>query len=245
MGSYTNKILQRLRDRRYDFLLVPQDYDGINKDINHLVQSWIGHGQPITVFDLGGVPPEVMDLVVGLLSRVLFEVMFWGRELEDLGKQRPLLLVFEEAHRYLPSGEGYFIQGYARRSVQRILKEGRKYGLGAVLVSQRPSELDETILSQCGTFIALRLGNGSDQARVRSAVPDELTGLVDLLPALRTGEGVIAGEATQIPSRVRVQLVEPRPSSGDPEVSKLWADSNPLVPDYLRAVANWRRQRGL
>lgn len=243
MGSYTNKILQRLRDRRYDFLLLPKEYDGVRKDIDHLVQSWIGHDQPITVFDLAGVPPEVMDLVVGLLSRVLFEVMFWGRDLPDIGKQRPLLLVFEEAHRYLPSGEGYFIQGYARRSVQRILKEGRKYGLGAVLVSQRPSELDETILSQCGTFIALRLGNGTDQARVKSAVPDELAGLVDLLPALRTGEAVISGEATQIPSRVRVQLVEPRPSSGDPEVAKLWADSTACAADYLRAVANWRRQR--
>jgi uncharacterized protein len=243
MGSYTNKILQRLRDRRYDFLLSPKAYDGATKDINHLVQSWIGHDQPITVFDLAGVPPEIMDLVVGLLSRVLFEVMFWGRDLPDIGKQRPILLVFEEAHRYLPSGEGYFIQGYARRSVQRILKEGRKYGLGAVLVSQRPAELDETILSQCGTFVALRLGNSSDQARVRSSVPDELTGLVDLLPALRTGEAVVSGEATQIPSRVRVQLVEPRPSSGDPEVAKLWADSMALSPDYLRAVANWRRQR--
>jgi hypothetical protein len=78
MGSYTNKIRQRLRDRRYDFLLSPKDYDGTTKDINHLVQSWIGHDQPITVFDLAGVPPEIMDLVVGLLSRVLFEVMFWG-----------------------------------------------------------------------------------------------------------------------------------------------------------------------
>jgi DNA helicase HerA-like ATPase len=243
MGTYTHKILQRLRDRRFDFLLRPGDYDGTKKDLSDLVDSWINHDQPITVFDLAGVPPEVIDLVIGLLSRVLLEVMFWGRDLPDVGKQRPLLLVFEEAHRYLPSGEGYFIQGYARRSVQRILKEGRKYGLGAILVSQRPSELDETILSQCGTFIALRLTNGQDQARVQTAVPDELAGLVDLLPALRTGEAVISGEATHVPSRVRVQLIEPRPSSGDPEVSKLWADKAARSPDYLRAVTNWRRQQ--
>lgn len=185
----------------------------------------------------------MIDLVVGLLSRALFEVMFWGRDLVDIGKQRPILVVFEEAHRYLPSGEGFFIQGYARRSVQRILKEGRKYGLGAILVSQRPSELDETLLSQCGTFIALRLSNGQDQGRVKSAVPDELAGLVDLLPALRTGEAIISGEATQIPSRVRVQLIEPRPNSGDPEVSRLWADESECAPDYRSAVTNWRRQR--
>jgi uncharacterized protein len=243
MAAYTNKILQRIRDRRYDFLLQPGDYDGARKDLNDLVADWLNHDHPITVFDLAGVPPEVIDLVVGLLSRVLFEVMFWGRQLADIGKQRPILIVFEEAHRYLPSGEGFFIQGYARRSVQRILKEGRKYGLGAILVSQRPSELDETLLSQCGTFIALRLSNGQDQGRVKSAVPDELAGLVDLLPALRTGEAIISGEATQIPSRVRVQLMEPRPNSGDPEVSRLWADETERVPDYLAAVTNWRRQR--
>ncbi|MBR1231695.1 ATP-binding protein [Bradyrhizobium sp. AUGA SZCCT0182] len=243
MASYTNKILQRLRDRRYDFLLNPGDYDGVKQDLGDLVDTWINHDQPITVFDLAGVPPEVIDLVVGLLSRVLFEVMFWGRDSPDMGKQRPVLMVFEEAHRYLPSGEGFFIQGYARRSVQRILKEGRKYGLGALLVSQRPSELDETLLSQCGTFVALRLTNGQDQGRVKSAVPDELAGLVDLLPALRTGEAIITGEATQIPSRVRVQLIEPRPNSGDPEVSKLWSDKSKKAPDYIAAVTNWRRQR--
>lgn len=243
MGAYTNKILQRLRDRRYDFLLQPGDFDGVKKDLGDLLGDWLNHDHPVTVFDLAGVPPEVLDLVVGLLSRAIFEVMFWGREIADVGKQRPLLLVFEEAHRYLPSGEGYFIQGYARRSVQRILKEGRKYGLGAILVSQRPSELDETLLSQCGTFVALRLSNSQDQGRVRSAVPDELTGLVDLLPALRTGEAIISGEATQIPSRVRIRLIEPRPNSGDPHVSKLWADKTAKVPDYISAVTNWRRQR--
>ena len=132
-----------MRDRRYDFLLQPGQYDGKQKDLDDLVTDWLNHDHPITVFDLAGVPPEVIDLVVGLLSRALFEVMFWGRELADVGKQRPVLIVFEEAHRYLPSGEGFFIQGYARRSVQRILKEGRKYGLGAILVSQRPSRIGQ------------------------------------------------------------------------------------------------------
>ena len=243
MGSYVSKISQRLKDRRFDFLLSPGRFDGTTKDISDLIAEWIDHEHPITVFDLAGVPPEIMDLVVGLLSRTIFEVMFWGRNLPGMGRQRPVLLVFEEAHRYLPSGEGYFIQGYARRSVQRVLKEGRKYGIGAVLVSQRPSELDETILSQCGTFIALRLSNGQDQARVRSAFPDELSGLTDLLPALRTGEAVISGEATQIPSRVRIHLVEPRPDSGDPSVSKLWASEAEETREYQQAVTNWRRQR--
>lgn len=243
MVGYTNKILQRLRDHRFDFLLKPGNYDGIQKDLDALVGDWLNHNQPITVFDLAGVPAEIVDMVVGLLSRTLFEVMFWGRELTDIGKQRPTLLVCEEAHRYVPSGEGAFIHGYARRALQRILKEGRKYGVGAVLVSQRPSELDETVLSQCGTFIALRLSNSHDQGRVQSVVPDELVGLTALLPALRTGEAIVSGEATQIPSRVRVKLIEPRPKSGDPLVSQLWSDKAKCQPDYCSAITNWRRQR--
>jgi uncharacterized protein len=169
--------------------------------------------------------------------------MFWGRDIAGVGRDRPLLMVFEEAHQYLPSGEARFIQGYARRSVQRVLKEGRKYGFGALVVSQRPAEVDETILSQCGTFIALRLTNGSDQSRVRNTVPDELTGLTGLLPVLRTGEALVLGDAMQIPSRVRVELVEPRPASTDPPVAKQWCEKRVEAPDYAAAVTGWRRQR--
>jgi DNA helicase HerA-like ATPase len=243
MAGYVNKILTRLKDRRFDFLLRSDAYDGETRDLDDLVREWAEHEHAITVFDLAGVPAEVTDLVVGALSRILFETMFWGRDLPGVGRERPLLTVFEEAHLYLPSGEGRFLQGYARRVVQRILKEGRKYGFGAVVVSQRPSEVDETILSQCGTFIALRLTNSNDQARVRSAVPDELPGLTSLLPILRTGEAVIVGEATQIPIRARIHLVEPRPASADPLVSQRWLEARGGQADYSGAITSWRLQR--
>jgi len=242
MAVYVNKILTRLKDRRFDFLLQTGEYDGVTKDLDDLLRDWTEHEHAITVFDLAGVPAEVTDLVVGALSRILFETIFWGRDLPGVGRQRPLLVVFEEAHLYLPQGETRFLHGYARRVVQRILKEGRKYGFGAVVVSQRPSEVDETILSQCGTFVALRLTNSNDQARIRAAVPDELPGFTSLLPILRTGEAVIVGEATEIPSRVRIRLVEPRPASGDPEVAKLWS-TIPTKGDYSQAITIWRRQR--
>lgn len=242
MGVYVSKILGRLKDRRFDFLLSPGSYDGLNQDLHELVASWIEHEYAITILDLAGVPSEIIDLVVGLLSRILFETMFWGRNLAGVGKTRPLFLVFEEAHTYLPSGESRFIQGFARRSVQRVLKEGRKYGVGAMVVSQRPSELDETILSQCGTFIALRLTNSTDQGRVKSTVPDELSGLTNLLPTLRTGEALILGEAIQMPSRVRVDLIEPRPSSSDPNVSQLWSRTRSAGVNYAAAVTAWLRQ---
>ena len=170
--------------------------------------------------------------------------MFWGRDLPGIGKQRPLLIVFEEAHAYLPrGGTSPFVAGYASRAVRRIFKEGRKYGVGSIVVSQRPSELDETILSQCGTFFALRLSNSEDQGQIRSAIQDTLAGLIELLPALRTGEALVLGEAIQIPSRVRLPLIEPRPKSDDPEVSKRWAEKRIEKTPYDDAVTGWRRQR--
>jgi len=244
MGAYVNKILGRLKDKRFDFLLSPGEFDGTNKDLHDLLLNWIDHEHAVTVLDLGGVPSEVTDLVVGVLTRILFEGMFWGRDIPGVGKQRPLLIVFEEAHSYLPKdGSSQFVAGYAARSVRRILKEGRKYGVGAIVVSQRPSELDETILSQCGTFFSLRLTNSGDQGRVKATVPDALAGLIDLLPALRTGEAIVLGEAMQIPSRIRLPLIEPRPKSDDPEVAECWKKQRIDNPAYDLAVTGWRQQR--
>jgi hypothetical protein len=244
MGNYLNKIAGRLRDRRFDFLLRPGGYNGVTKDLNHLLADWLGGEQAITVLDLAGVPPEVTDLIIGVLTRILFEGMFWGRDLPGIGRQRPLLVVYEEAHSYLPKGgTSQFVAGYASSAVRRVFKEGRKYGVGAIVVSQRPSELDEHILSQCGTFIALRLSNADDQGRVKSTVPDSLAGLIDLLPALRTGEALVVGESIQIPSRVRLPLIEPRPKSDDPEVSKRWSEAKGPDPEYSKAVTGWRQQR--
>lgn len=243
MSSYLSKMAARLTDKRFNFLLKPGDYDGIKKDLGDLLNSWIGHDHGITVLDLAGIPSEVTDLIVGVVSRLLFEVMFWGRDVKGIGKQRPILIVYEEAHSYLPRGTGpRFIQGYAVNSAKKIFREGRKYGIGAIVVSQRPSELDETILSQCGTFIALRLSNSDDQGRVRSVIPDSLTGIVDLLPALRTGEAIVLGEAVQIPSRIRFPLIEPRPKSDDPEPSKQWRDKKLKNHPFNKVTTIWRNQ---
>jgi uncharacterized protein len=237
-----NRLLGRLKDKRFEFMCKPGTYDGISGDLDGLVNDWLNDPAPITVFDLGGVPFEVVDLVAGMLTRIIFEIGFWGRDLPGVGRQAPVLIVFEEAHSYLPRGEGRFIQGFARKAVQRIFKEGRKYGIGAVVVSQRPSELDETVLSQCGTFFSLRLSNSEDQGRVRSVVPDALSGLIDLLPALRTGEAVVLGEAVPLPSRIRLPLEDPRPRSDDPPVAENWRKQRTAAPDYAKAATGWRIQ---
>jgi hypothetical protein len=244
LGSYLNKLLGKLKDNRLSFLFNVDEFDGENKDIDDLLAKWLNHDKPITVLDLGGVPFEIMDMVVGLISRILFESIFWGRYLPGFGRQRPVLMVYEEAHSYLPKGgSNQIVTGYASRAVRRICKEGRKYGIGALLISQRPSDLDETILSQCGTFVALRLANSQDQGIVNSALPDNLGSLSELLPSLRTGEAIIVGEAVKIPCRVRLPLIEPRPDSRDPEPSVAWKDGSVDAPEFEKAIDNWRKQK--
>jgi DNA helicase HerA-like ATPase len=145
----------------------------------------------------------------------------------------------EEAHRYL----GKDADNPARDMVQRIVKEGRKFGVGAMIISQRPSEIDETILSQCGTMMALRLSNSADQSKVKAALPDSLGGLVDTLPVLRTGEAIIMGEAARLPIRCRINLPPEgaRPNSADPNVAAAWSKPRGNE-DYERLAAAWRSQ---
>ncbi|MNG98541.1 AAA-like domain protein [compost metagenome] len=146
----------------------------------------------------------------------------------------------EEAHRYLGPDAGTV----ASEVVKRIAKEGRKYGVGAMIVSQRPAEVDETVLSQCGTIIALRLSNPTDRARVKGTLPDNLAGLMDLLPVLRTGEAIITGEAARLPVRCRIALPrqEHLPRSNDPKVTQAWAQRR-SAEGYDRVVASWRSQQ--
>jgi len=145
------------------------DANGHSKaDLDALLAQWLCAKRPITVLDLSGVPASVLDDLVGALLRVLFDAVFWGRQLQQGGRQRPLLVVLEEAHVYLGAKgkDGKESRsGRAASAARRIAKEGRKYGVGLMLVSQRPSEIDSTVLSQCGTMVALRLTN---EARPRS-----------------------------------------------------------------------------
>ena len=220
-----NLLRSRLLDRRYDFLLHPGSWepnlDGCSHlDLDDLLAGWIGGEKSISILDLSGVPSAVLKRLIGSILKIVYESLFWSREKSEGGIARPLLIVMEEAHRYLSSGA----DSLASETVQRIAKEGRKYGVGAMIISQRPSEVDETILSQCGTFFALRLSNPTDRERVRGTLPDGLVGLLDVLPVLRTGEAIVMGEAAKLPMRCRITLPpeEHRPQSTDPEGADLF-----------------------
>jgi len=240
--SYEKKILSRLKDSRFDFLFNPGNFKGTvgTKDLNDLLNEWIGSTSKLAILDLSGVPFEVLDITVGLITRFVYDSMFWGRHELYTGKQRPLLLAYEEAHTYLNKNDN---NSYSKQAVEQVFKEGRKFGLGAFVISQRPSEISETILAQVGTYIALRLTNSSDQSIVKSSAPDNLNSLIDLLPALRTGEAIIVGEAIKIPSRVRIKLNNPRPTSDDPKLVEAWKKAHPEDPENYKSVVTRIRQQ--
>lgn len=241
--GYEKKLISRLRDSAYDFLFHPGEYadGGSSKDLHDLLSDWIGGEERLTILDLAGVPFSVLDITVGLITRFVFDSMFWGRHEPYTGRQRPLFIAYEEAHSYLNKSEG---NSYAKDAVERIFKEGRKFGVGAMIISQRPSEISDTILAQVGTFIALRLTNSSDQSIVKASAPDNLTSLIDLLPSLRTGEALVIGEAVEIPSRVRIPLMTPRPTSDDPKLVGSWRKTFAEdKDDYKRVVTSQREQK--
>ena len=246
----------KLRIPRYDFIFRPDQWisnkDGaVTQDLDSLLKNWIGSSKPITILDLSGVPSDILQTVIGALLRLLYEALFWGRNLSQGGRHRPLLVVMEEAHIYLNDE----FNGMASKIVKRIVKEGRKYGIGAMIVSQRPSEIAPTILSQCGTFFALRLANSADRGHITSAISDNLDGLTGMLPILRTGEAIILGEAVKLPMRTTIEAPPKnrRPDSQDPIIydeTPLEDSQNPggwgikmeVDPNYEELVETWRSQ---
>ena len=248
----------KLRDPRLHFLFRPGPYlpskkGEIKFDLDSLLHSWVGDDKPVAILDLSGIAPSIQSELVGTLLRVVYDALFWARNLPEGGRERPLLIVLEEAHAYLGTQTGE--SASAAAAVRRIAREGRKYGIGIMLVSQRPSDIDGSILSQCGTIVAMRLSNARDRSRVTATATDSLAGLFATLPVLRTGEAIIVGEAVSIPMRTLVEPPRPdqKPDSGDPTVvvsgSKEegydgpggWNQSRDQ-PNYEEVVELWRRQ---
>ena len=252
-------LASKLKDPRLAFLFNPDQWlpalDGATaKDIDSLLEDWIGGIKPITILDLSGIPSSILNDLIGALLRILYDSIFWARDLPEGGRERPLLIVLEEAHAYLGKENPGEKSRSAAVAVRRIAKEGRKYGVGMMIVSQRPSEIDTTILSQCGTIFAMRLANDTDRGHIAGAASDNLKGLFDMLPVLRTGEAIVVGEAVSLP--VRTLITPPplnrRPDSFDPTVAVRcsvdgfhgpsgWNQPRD-PPNYPAMVRQWRAQ---
>ena len=193
--------------------------------------------KPISIIDVSGVPSEVTSTVVAVLSRLVFDFAVWARE----ERTRPILLVCEEAHRYVPN-EKNADGSSVGRILSRIAKEGRKYGVSLGLITQRPSDLAEGVLSQCGTIISMRLNNDRDQAFVKAAMPEGARGFLDSIPALRNRECIICGEGVSVPIRVVFDDLEEfkRPASEDPSFVELWNHTGGEEDMVERTVQRWR-----
>lgn len=232
------KMQSRFNDVRYDFLFKPKRRTS-SETLVDLLRDFVGVVNPprqITVIDFSSVPFDVRPTLSAQVGRLAFEFNYWNPRAREF----PLLLVCEEAHAYIPrSGDSQY-EG-TRRSMERIAKEGRKYGVGLAVVSQRPHELSETVLAQCGSFICLRVTNPDDQQYIRDLVPDAEAGLVNILAGLGRGEAMALGESTPLPTRFQFHLPNPQPNSNDVDFYGMWKEGLAEV-DVEGIVQCWRRQ---
>jgi hypothetical protein len=234
-----NRIEVVSSDKRYEFMFSRLTvHDTMAQVLSRILRIPV-QGKPITIIDISGVPSEIVDVVVSVLCRLIFEFALWS----DRAKAPPILLVCEEAHRYVPRDDQ---AGFAptKRSISRIAKEGRKYGLSLCLVTQRPAELSVSSLSQCNTIFALRLSNDSDLEFARNAVPDSSRWLIEALPALNTQEALVLGDGVSVPMHIRFNDLSPehRPASTKPPFSQAWQEEAASSSLIVETIERWRRQ---
>jgi DNA helicase HerA-like ATPase len=220
-----------------------KNWDGISDTLPSVLQQFFGDGDPIRIVDLSGVPNEVAGAASSVIARMLFSVKLWQTVEERMAS--PVLLVCEEAHRYVPNkGEAQYEA--AQEAIKRLAKEGRKYGIGLMLVSQRPSEVEATVLSQCNSWLVMRITNDSDRNQVQGILPDSLAGLTKVLSGLRRREAIFAGQAAILPSRILitdlVKAGKALPRSQDINFDDGW-QNDPMTVEALASVGKrWRLQ---
>jgi uncharacterized protein len=246
-NRFASRLEAKLTDKRLRFLLEPKKGDGTDyatADFEMLMKQFIGYidRANVTVVDLSGVPFEVLSITVSLVSRLIFDFCFHYSKLQHVdGKLNdiPLMLVCEEAHNYVPRDDHAAYRA-SRKSIERIAKEGRKYGLSLMVVSQRPSEVSETIFAQCSNFVSLRLTNDADQNYVRRLFPDNANAITEVLPNLAPGECVVVGDAVLLPAVIRMSLPAPEPHSQSVKVHKEWQEDWRDI-EFAKIIERWRQ----
>jgi hypothetical protein len=234
-----NKLDEIKADPRYQFMFSGMLVADTMADFIAKIFRMPSNGKPISIIDVSGVPSDITSTVVAVLSRLVFDFAIWGRD----ERTSPILLVCEEAHRYVPNEKN--ADGNSVGTIlSRIAKEGRKYGISLGLITQRPSDLAEGVLSQCGTILSMRLNNDRDQEFVRAAMPEGARGFLDAIPALRNRECIICGEGVAVPIRMSFDNLEEskRPASEDPSFVELWNNAGGEEDMVQRTVQRWRSQ---
>jgi uncharacterized protein len=226
-------------DRRFSFMFPAGDRDTLPQIVQRLLRIPV-NGKPLTIVDLSGVPSEIVDVVVSMICRVIFDFSLWS----DRSKRPPFLLVCEEAHRYVPSNERVGFDA-TRKEITRIAKEGRKYGISLALVTQRPAEISLEALSQCGTVFAMRLGADADQNFIARAVPDAARGMLTALPSLPQRETIVSGDGVRLAMRIRFDELPPErlPRSESARFSQAWQHDGADETFVEDGIRRWRSQR--
>ena len=241
LTRFLSRLEAKVEDRRYGFMFNPPTPANQYEWLAHQASMLLGSGPDpgIKIVDFSEVPADVLPVVTGTLARFLYDVQFWMT-----GNERtPVSLLCDEAHLYLPVRDGAdAVQRQALGAFERIAKEGRKYGFSLLVVSQRPSDVSRTILSQCNNFLALRLTNETDQGVIKRLMPDSLVGLTNILPLLDTGEALLLGDSVLLPSRIRLDIPRITPDSATRDFWKEWGSEQPSVSAVEAAVERLRSQ---
>lgn len=234
------RMASRLNDRRYGFLFNSPDKYNQYDSLSMIAEKLMEFGeqkQSIKVIDFSEVPADILPVIIGLVARIIYQVQFWT----DPKSRRPVAFVCDEAHLYLPRKEGNPVERRAVEAFEKIAKEGRKYGVALMIVSQRPSDVSATILSQCNNIISLRLTNADDQATVRKLLPESLESLLEALPIMDVGEAMVVGDSVLLPSRIKIDPPTEKPLSATIDFWSRWQE-NVTNTDFALAVENMRRQ---
>ncbi|ABV87194.1 ATP-binding protein [Shewanella pealeana] len=235
--SLTLKLQAIRQDTRYSFLHSKIDSETSIAEYFEFILGLAKNESYLNILDLSGLPAEVRAVCVGVISRLCFDFKYWDLDPENI----PLNLILEEAHTYIPEDSDLKFN-ISKERVERIAKEGRKYGIGLTVVTQRPSNVSTTVLSQCGTYIALRLTNDLDQNKIKRLLPDTLAGQVDFLPSLRDGEAFVSGDSINLPRKVQFRVPNPMPRSNDVRYHKSWTIGKPSNFSLKELVDSWHKQ---
>jgi len=246
-NRFLSRLETKLSDKRLNFILNAQK-NGENfktEDFGDILKQFLGYMNKanITIIDLSGIPFEVLSITVSLVSRLVFDFAFHYSKIKHLENKQndiPFMIVCEEAHNYIPRTGGAEYNA-SKKSIERIAKEGRKYGLSLMVVSQRPSEVSETIFSQCNNFISLRLTNVNDQNYVRALMPENSNTIADILPNLAQGECLFVGDAILMPSVVKIEKPNPEPKSQSVNFKDEW-ENNWKDINFDTIIKRWKKE---
>ena len=240
LTRFVQRLESKITDKRLNFLFNGDDslleYDWIKELIKRLLG--FGNNNGVKIIDFSEVPSDILPLITGLIARLIFTVQQWT----DAEDRHPIAVFCDEAHLYLPVSASDNMDERGLRNFERIAKEGRKYGVSLVVISQRPADVSKTILSQCGNFIAMRLTNPEDQYVIRRLFPDNLGDFAEMLPILDVGEGLVVGDASLLPSRVILDKPNIRPNSSTVDFWDKWSEDKKSS-TWEKAVKALRQQQ--